>query len=50
MLVQLLNNSLGGHTDGGDEELGTRLDDDVDELVQFALGVIVARVSKVSAY
>lgn len=29
-------------TDGGDEEGGLLLDDDVDELVELALGVVVA--------
>lgn len=41
-LLQLLDDMLGGDTDGRDEQLGTRLDDDVDELVELALGVIVA--------
>lgn len=40
--VELVDDVLGGNTDGGDEELGTGLDDDVDELVELALGVIVA--------
>lgn len=40
--VELLDDSLGGNTDGGDEELGAALDDDVDELVKLALGVVVA--------
>lgn len=40
--VELLDNGLGGDTDGGDEELGTALDDDIDELVELALGVVVA--------
>ena len=42
MLVELVDNGLGGDTDGGNEELGTRFDDDVYELVELALGVIVA--------
>lgn len=40
--VELVDDSLGWYTDGGDEELGARFDDDVDELGQLALGVIVA--------
>jgi hypothetical protein len=40
--VELLDNGLGGNTDGGDEELGAALDDDVDELVELTLGVVVA--------
>lgn len=41
-LVQAVDDVLGGDTDGRDEELGTGLDDDVDELVELALGVVVA--------
>lgn len=41
-LVQAVDDVLGGDTDGGDEELGAGLDDDVDELVELALGVVVA--------
>lgn len=40
--VEALDDCLGGDTDGGDEELGAALDDDVDELVELALGVVVA--------
>jgi hypothetical protein len=40
--VELLDDGLGGNTDGGDEELGTTLNDNVDELVELALGVVVA--------
>jgi hypothetical protein len=40
--VKLLDNFLGRNTDGGDEEFGTRVDDDVDQLVQLALGVVIA--------
>lgn len=50
VLVELLDDVLGGDTDGGNEELGAGLDDDVNQLVKLALGVIVAgkaqRVSK----
>jgi hypothetical protein len=41
-LVQLLDDGLGGHPDGANEQLGAGVDDDVDELVQLALGVVVA--------
>lgn len=41
-LVELLDYVLGGHTDGGNEELCARLNDDIDELVQLALCVVVA--------
>lgn len=40
--MELLYNSLGRDADGADEELGSAVDDDVDELVQLALGVVVA--------
>lgn len=39
--MKLLDNVLGGNTDGADEELGLLLDDDVDELVKGTLGVVV---------
>lgn len=42
VLVELVNDSLWWDTDGGDEELGTRLNNNIDELVELALGVIVA--------
>jgi hypothetical protein len=42
VLVQLLNDVLRGDADGRDEELGAGLDDDVDQLVELALGVVVA--------
>ena len=41
--VELLDDSLGGDSDGGNKELGTALDDDIDELVELALGVVVAK-------
>lgn len=41
-LLELLDDVLGGDTDGRDEELGAGLDDNVDELIELALGVIVA--------
>lgn len=40
--VELLDDRLGGNTDSGDEELGAAVDDDVNELVELALGVVVA--------
>lgn len=40
--VELVNDSLGWHTDGGNEKLSTGLDDNVNELAELALGVIVA--------
>jgi hypothetical protein len=40
--VEPLDDSLGGNTDRRDEELSTALDDDIDELVELALGVVVA--------
>lgn len=42
VLVELLDNCLGGNADSTDEELGARVDDDVDELVELALCVIIA--------
>ena len=42
MLVELVDDGLGGHTDGGDEELSALLDDDVDELIELTLGVVIA--------
>jgi hypothetical protein len=39
--VKLVYDGLRGNTDGGDEKLCTRFDDDVDELVQLASGVVV---------
>lgn len=43
--VEAVYNGLGGDTDSRDEELGTGLDDDVDELVEFALGVVVTEMA-----
>lgn len=40
--VQLLDNSLGGNTDGGNEEASLFLDDNIDKLTELALGVVVA--------
>lgn len=50
VLVQPVDDLLGGDTDGGDEQLGAGLNDDVDELVQLALGVIVAKGDNLSAW
>jgi hypothetical protein len=41
-LVEAVDDGLGWDADGGDEELGPGLDHDVDELVELALGVVVA--------
>lgn len=40
--MELVDNSLGRHTDGRDKELGALLDNDIDQLVELTLGVIVA--------
>jgi hypothetical protein len=40
--MELVDDGLGGHTDGRDEEFGALLNDNVDELVELALCVIVA--------
>lgn len=40
--VELVDNGLGGNTNGRHEELSTALDDDIDELIELALGVIIA--------
>lgn len=42
--VELLDDGLGRHADGGDEEFGAGFDDDVDEVVELALGVVVAGI------
>jgi len=41
--VESVDNVLRGDTDSGDEELSAALDDDVDEFVEFPLGVVVAK-------
>lgn len=41
-LVQLLDDVLGRHADGADEQLDVALDDDVDEAIELALGVVIA--------
>ena len=40
--VETLDDVLGGYADGGDEELGAGVDDDGDEFVEFAFGVVIA--------
>lgn len=40
--MKLLNNMFGRDSDGGDEELSTAFDNDISELVELALGVVVA--------
>jgi hypothetical protein len=40
--VETLDNVLGWDTDGGDEEPGAGVDDDVDQLIELTLGVVVA--------
>ena len=42
VFVQLIDNMLGRDTDSGDEEFYARIDDDIDEFVEFAPGVIEA--------
>lgn len=41
--VELVDDFLGGHADGRDEEAGAGVDDDLDELAELALGVVVAK-------
>ena len=45
-LVELVDDGLGGDTDGRDKQLGAGLDNNVDELIELALGVIVAAKSE----
>ena len=47
--VQALDDVDWGHADGGDEELGARVDDYGDEFVEFPLCVVVAGVVLASA-
>ena len=42
VFVEALDDVLGRHADGGDKELGSAIYYYGDEIVQFALGVIVA--------
>lgn len=48
VLVELLDDVFWRDADGGDEEAGARFDGDVDELVEFAFGVVVAGRKPVS--
>lgn len=41
-LVEALDNMYWGNADGGDEELGTGVDNYGDEIIEFAFSVIVA--------
>jgi hypothetical protein len=41
--VELVDSGLRGNTNSRHEELSTALDDDIDELVELALGVIIAK-------
>lgn len=40
--VELIDDSLGGDTDSGDEKASLFLDDNINELTELALGVVVA--------
>lgn len=40
MLVETVNGRLGRNTDSGDEELGALLNDDGEEVVELAVGVV----------
>lgn len=40
--VELVDNSLGGDADGGDEKASLLLDNNINELTELALGVVVA--------
>lgn len=40
--MESVNDMLGRDADGGDEEFGTAVDDDVNQLVELAFGIIVA--------
>lgn len=47
MGMQFVDDVLWGHTDGGYKQLGARINDDLDQLVELSLCVVVA-VSLVS--
>jgi hypothetical protein len=47
--VEFLNNFLGRYTDGTDKQFGLFLDNHVDQIVEFTLGVIVVCLSSVSS-
>ncbi len=40
--MESVDDMLRGNTDGGNEEFGTAVDDDVYKLVELAFGIIVA--------
>ena len=40
--MELVDNSLWWHTNGGNKKLSTGLDNNIDELIELALGVIIA--------
>ena len=40
--MKALDDLLGWDTDGGDKQLCTTIDDDADQIIEFAFGVIVA--------
>lgn len=40
--MKTVDDRLGRHTNGGNEELGSTLDDDGDQVIEFTLSVIVA--------
>jgi hypothetical protein len=42
ILVEAVNDGFGWNTDGGNKELGTAVDDDINKLVKLALCVVVA--------
>jgi hypothetical protein len=44
-VVKTVDNMLRWHTNSGNEKLSTAFDDDGDELIQFALGIIVAVIT-----
>lgn len=41
-LVKLFDNVLWWHTDGANKQSSTRIDDDLNEVVEFALSIVVA--------
>jgi hypothetical protein len=47
--VEFLNNFLGRYTDGTNEQLGLFLNDYIDKVIEFTLGVIVVCLSSVSS-
>ena len=47
--MELVHDFLGRHADGANEQLGALLDDDVDEIVQTAMGVVVVGLAGVAA-